>query len=187
MTRVIPLILILSLFSSINQAAETTAQTNQADVAQRLGDYLFNAARQGDQEVLNEFIQAGYDLDRQDEKGYTALILAAYNGHAEAVDQLLAAGANPCTEDKRGNTALMGAIFKGELRIARTLLKAECSPDQRNNAGQTPAMYAALFQRTEILESLREKGADLEATDAMGNSVAELLEGNVKGSPQTLQ
>jgi ankyrin repeat protein len=187
MTRVIPLILMLGLFSSTSHATETTPQTNQADIAQRLGDYLFNAARQGDQEVLNEFIQAGYDLDRQDKKGYTALILAAYNGHAEAVDQLLAAGADPCSEDKRGNTALMGAIFKGELRIARTLLKAQCSPDQRNNAGQTPAMYAALFQRSEILESLREKGADLEATDAMGNKVADLLEGNVKGTPQVRQ
>ncbi|WXL25750.1 ankyrin repeat domain-containing protein [Ectopseudomonas mendocina] len=187
MTRVIPLILILSLFSGFSHAAETADQLNQATVSQRLADYLFNAARQGDQAILNEFIQAGYDLDRQDQKGYTALILAAYNGHADAVDLLLAAGANPCTEDKRGNTALMGAIFKGELRIARTLLNAACNPDQRNNAGQTPAMYAALFQRTEILESLREKGADLEATDAMGNSVNELLEGNVKGTPQTRQ
>ncbi|MCP5775205.1 ankyrin repeat domain-containing protein, partial [Klebsiella pneumoniae] len=86
--------------------------------------------------------------------GYTGLILAAYHGQRAAVEQLLAAGADPCAQDKRGNTALMGAIFKGEVRIARRLIDATCNPDQRNGAGQTAAMYAAMFQRKELLDAL---------------------------------
>lgn len=179
------LILLCCLFTGWVQATEAPMPAAPESVSQQLRDYLLNAARAGDQEILNEFIQAGYDLNVQDAKGYTALILAAYNGRGEAVEQLLQAGADPCVEDQRGNTALMGAIFKGELRIARRLLASECSPDQRNQAGQTPAMYAALFQRTEILEALRAKGADLDAEDGMGNRVDNLLRGEFMQGPIT--
>ena len=56
-------------------------------------------------------------------------------------------------------------------------LAAGCAPNQRNHAGQTPAMYAALFQRAEILEDLRRRGADMDARDAAGNSVQSLARG----------
>ncbi|MCQ4259697.1 ankyrin repeat domain-containing protein [Stutzerimonas stutzeri] len=159
----------------------TDVQHDDADQVQsQLRDYFFNAARFGDNEVLQEFIQAGYDLNTADDKGYTALILAAYNGQPDTVERLISAGADACAKDKRGNTALMGAIFKGELRIAKRLLATECDPDQRNNAGQTPAMYAALFQREALLEALRERGADLEATDPMGNRVESLARGEIR-------
>ncbi|AHL76779.1 ankyrin [Stutzerimonas stutzeri] len=162
-------------------ASELNAVPNDAKQVQtQLRDYFFNAARFGDNEVLDEFIQAGYDLNTADEKGYTALILAAYNGHPDTVERLITAGADACAEDKRGNTALMGAIFKGELRIAKRLLATECDPDQRNKAGQTPAMYAALFQRDALLEALRERGADLEATDPLGNKVESLARGEIR-------
>jgi ankyrin repeat protein len=178
--------LLLCVFSAMASAAsQANSDPENAEVAQQLRDYLFDAARAGDAVILTEFIEAGYDLNTQDGKGYTALILAAYNGRNAAVAQLLAAGANPCTEDQRGNTALMGAIFKGEVRIARRLLKADCSPDQRNQAGQTPAMYAALFQRTEILAELKASGAELDAEDAMGNRVDNLLQGEFKTPPRT--
>ncbi|MBS7456917.1 hypothetical protein [Coralloluteibacterium stylophorae] len=59
--------------------------------------------------------------------------------------------------------------------MKQTLMAAPCDPDQRNHAGQTPAMYAALFQRTAILEDLRSRGADMQATDAAGNSVDSIL------------
>lgn len=157
-------------------------QVQQSDVEHRLRDYFFDASRRGDQAMLNEFIQAGYPLDTRDEKGYTGLILAAYHGQRDAVEQLLAAGADACAQDHRGNTALMGAIFKGELQIARRLLDAKCNPDQRNASGQTAAMYAALFQRTAVLDTLKAQGADLEAKDAMGNSVHSLRQGEVIGT-----
>ncbi|AZZ44139.1 hypothetical protein C1896_03930 [Pseudomonadaceae bacterium SI-3] len=162
-------------------APELNAVSSDAEQVQtQLRDYFFNAARFGDNEVLNEFIQSGYDLNTADDKGYTALILAAYNGQPDTVERLIAAGANACAQDARGNTALMGAIFKGELRIAKRLLATECDPDQRNHAGQTPAMYAALFQRDALLQALRERGADLEASDPMGNKVESLARGEIR-------
>lgn len=164
-------------------ATETRPVADNATRAQ-LRRYYFDAARQGRVEVMREFIAAQWDLNLQDDKGYTALILAAYHGHAPLVQQLLAAGANPCLADQRGNTAMMGAIFKGEVSIARQLMTAPCAVDQRNHAGQTAAMYAALFQRKEILEALLRQGADARTQDARGNSVQQLKDGKFgSGNP----
>jgi ankyrin repeat protein len=168
---------LISLANATAWAGDADVIAAPAELKNQLDGYLFDAARRGDSAMLAEFIAAGYDLDRADGKGYTALILAAYNGRKEAVTQLLAAGANACAEDKRGNTALLGAIFKGGIVISRQLMAAQCAPNHRNHAGQTPAMYAALFQRAEILEDLRKRGADMQARDAAGNSVQSLSGG----------
>ena len=171
------LAMLMSLAGTTAWAGEAGYAVAPSDIKTQLDGYLFDAARRGDTAMLGEFINSGYDLNRADGKGYTALILAAYNGRKDAVTQLLGAGADPCAEDKRGNTALLGAIFKGEVMIARQLMAAECAPNHRNHAGQTPAMYAALFQRAEIMEDLRKRGADMQARDAAGNSVEALARG----------
>ncbi len=190
MRSTITLLLSLVLFASVPPvqaappaAAPAPAPVDAARLQAQLRDYLFDAAREGRQDMLGEFIKARYDLNTRDDKGYTALILAAYHGQRAAVEQLLQAGADPCAQDRRGNTALMGAIFKGELAIAKRLMQADCAPDQRNNAGQTAAMYAALFQRTELLQGLAAKGADLGAKDAQGNDVARLQRGEFAQAP----
>ncbi|MDH0646900.1 ankyrin repeat domain-containing protein [Pseudomonas sp. GD03858] len=157
------------------------AEGQGAAVEQRLRDYFFDAARRGDETMLATFIQAGYDLNVHDDKGYTGLILAAYHGQRGAVEQLLGAGADPCAQDLRGNTALMGAIFKGEVRIAQRLIGARCNLDQRNANGQTAAMYAALFQREALLDRLLLQGADPRAQDALGNTVRSLQRGQLNG------
>lgn len=154
--------------------------TDPTVIKNQLQDYYFDAARRGDVEILNTFIDAGYSLNTQDDKGYTALILAAYHGHMQALERLLAAGADACMQDKRGNTALMGAIFKGEVKIAQRLLATDCSPDQRNGAGQTAAMYAGLFRRVELLDALAKRGADLNAEDQQGNNAARLMNGEIR-------
>lgn len=177
-------LLLAALYAvAANAFAGPAQQPDPAQLQAQLRQYFFDAAREGHREMLAEFIDARYDLDTRDDKGYTALILAAYHGHRAAVEQLLVAGADPCAQDKRGNTALMGAIFKGELGIARRLMQADCAPDQRNNAGQTAAMYAALFQRKEILDALAAKGADLQARDALGNSAEQLQRGDFAAGP----
>jgi hypothetical protein len=150
--------------------AKPAVKPDAVQVERSLKAYFFDASRQGNTAMLQEFIDSGYSLDTRTEQGYSALILAAYNGRPAAVDLLMKAGANPCAKDDRGNSALTGAIFKGELSIAKTLLGANCQVDQTNNAGQTAAMYASLFNRSEILLQLQNKGADMNAADSAGNT-----------------
>ncbi|KPA89204.1 MULTISPECIES: ankyrin repeat domain-containing protein [Pseudomonas] len=179
----IPVLLFLLACACSASADQPAVPADPQALKAQIQDYYFDAARRGDVQMLQTFIDAGYPLDTQDAQGYTALILAAYHGQGPAVERLLAAGANACVQDKRGNTALMGAIFKGEVRIARRLLNSDCNPDQRNAAGQTAAMYAGLFKRTALLEALAAKGADLQAEDPLGNSAARLVEGQIRTPP----
>lgn len=171
---------ILILWTLCGLLASTAAvadDTPSSDTRQQLKALYFEAARQGSTDRLAIFIDAHYDLNTRDDNGYTALILAAYHGQQAAVEQLLQAGADPCSQDKRGNTALMGAIFKGEVTIAHRLIHADCAVDESNHSGQTAAMYAALFQRKDILSALTAKGADLDAHDLLGNDARSLARG----------
>jgi ankyrin repeat protein len=179
------LIYALLLATAIIQTAHSAdaPSPDPQQTARELRRLFFDASREGNLAMLDTFIQARYDLNLKDEKGYTGLILAAYHGHQDAVDRLIDAGADPCAKDNRGNTALMGAIFKGELAIARRLVQADCAPDLANNAGQTASMYAALFKRTEILQALAAKGADLTLHDSMGNDVSGLSRGEFQAPP----
>jgi ankyrin repeat protein len=165
----------------VSPAAPTAAPVSATTAVQGgdLNRYLFDAARSGDTDVLKSLLARGVPVDARDERGSTALILAAYYGHADAVRALLAAGAAPDLGDSaRGNTALMGALFKGEIECARLLLADPRSDvDARNAAGQTAAMFAALFGRAELVEALAARDADFAVTDASGATAETLARG----------
>ncbi len=175
-------LLVVATFSCFytSAAAETTIQANSQQSATRpnmetLKARYFDAAREGDSAMLGAFYQAGLDVNVADEKGYTALILAAYHGHTDTVNFLISeANANPCQEDNRGNTALMGAIFKGHVSVAKQLVFADCDIDDENAQGQTALMFASLFDRQEIINTLLDEGANPAHMDKAGNSVADI-------------
>ena len=56
-------------------------------------------------EVMTLLIDRGARLDEQDNRGRTALMIAAELDHAAAVDVLLAHGADKSLKDKQGKTA----------------------------------------------------------------------------------
>ncbi|OJF69408.1 hypothetical protein BK026_11740 [Alteromonas sp. V450] len=167
-----------SFYTGAATDATTHANTQQSSIrpdTETLKARYFDAAREGDSAMLDAFYQAGLDVNVADEKGYTALILAAYHGHTDTVNFLISeANANPCQEDNRGNTALMGAIFKGHVSVAKRLVFADCDIDEENEQGQTALMFASLFDRQEIINTLIDKGADPKHVDKSGNTVADI-------------
>lgn len=168
---------------AVSAAHPAAASESSALAGQDLSRYLFDAARAGEVDVLKSLLARGVQVDARDERGSTALILAAYYGKSEAVQTLLAAGASPNLGDSaRGNTALMGALFKGEIESARRLLAdPRTDVNARNAAGQTAAMFAALFGRADLIEALAARQADFALTDASGATAETLAraQGNV--------
>lgn len=78
--------------------------------------------------VMNEDrleMEAGTDVNYQNDYNWTALMFAAFNGHTAIVQLLLDAGANVDLQDNhsstRGETALMKAEIKGHTDIAQLL------------------------------------------------------------------
>ena len=136
----------------------------------------FDAAREGQDDLLEQFLDAGADPNRPDRRGYTPLILSSYNGHRAATALLLRRGAVPDLADDKGSTALCGVAFKGDLAIARLLLDAGAVIDRSNHVGRTPLMFAVMFGREAMAHLLLEWGADPLKRDGEGTTALFLAE-----------
>ncbi|QKG22982.1 ankyrin repeat domain-containing protein [Actinomadura verrucosospora] len=82
--------------------------TGSDDVSR--ADALRTAAYLGDLAVLKEQIAAGADVNAADERGWTALLVAAREAFRDGVEALLAAGADPGIALPGGFTALHQVI-----------------------------------------------------------------------------
>lgn len=116
---------------------------------------LFAAARSNDVTTTKHLIDAKADINQQDEKGYTPLILATYNDNYAVAALLLMNGANTETKDHSGRTALMGAAFKGNEREVKLLLDNGANPATTDSKGMTSMMYAVMFGRISVVQALR--------------------------------
>ncbi|WP_420178630.1 ankyrin repeat domain-containing protein [Paenarthrobacter sp. TA1.8] len=124
-----------------------TQATGPDDETLALAHALFDAAREGDAELLRGYLNAGAPATLTNAAGDSLLMLAAYHGHAEAVQLILHHGADVNAANDRGQTPLAGAVFKGYTDVARVLLDAGADPD----AGTPTAREAAsMFARSEI-------------------------------------
>ncbi|MET3901633.1 ankyrin repeat domain-containing protein [Paenarthrobacter sp. 4246] len=137
--------------SHLNQPAGSepaSPGTNADDETLALAHALFDAAREGNTELLRGYLSAGAPSTLTNAAGDSLLMLAAYHGHEEAVQLILHHGADVNAANDRGQTPLAGAVFKGYTGVARILLDAGADPD----AGTPTAREAAaMFARAEIL------------------------------------
>lgn len=90
---------------------------------------MYNAARQGDKDLLTQAITAGLPPNLTNDKGDTLLMLAAYHGHADVVKFLLEHGADPNRLNDRRQSPLAGAVFKKEDDVIEALLDGGADPD----------------------------------------------------------
>ncbi|KXV55846.1 ankyrin [Acetobacter tropicalis] len=159
----------------LQEASPVGAEAAAGGFTQQQIEALFiNAAREGDSELLANFLEAGMDPNLRAEKGYTPLILAAYNGNIDAVSTLLKGGAKPDLQDEKGATALAGVAFKGNLAIARLLLEAGAGVDVPNSVGRTPLMFAVMFGRDDMAKLLLKAGANATRRDGEGLNAQDL-------------
>ncbi|NOI69327.1 ankyrin repeat domain-containing protein [Vibrio owensii] len=143
------------LFSLNFSLSLLAAEDKLEEEYQSLVELFFDAARIGNNEVVDTFVSQGFPIDQRNTQSYTALMVAAYQGHRETVRLLLDSGANACLQDKRGNTALMGALIKREIGIAKDLYQADCSPELRNKAGLNLKEFAEIYGQSNVLKSLQ--------------------------------
>ncbi|EOD9418818.1 MULTISPECIES: ankyrin repeat domain-containing protein [Vibrio] len=149
------LFLLSSILFSLSLSFSLYASEEKLETEyQSLVTLFFDAARIGNNEVVEAFVSQGFPIDQRNNQSYTALMVAAYQGNRETVRYLLDAGANACLQDKRGNTALMGALIKREVGIARDLYQADCSPELRNKSGLNLKEFAEVFGQSDVLKSL---------------------------------
>jgi ankyrin repeat protein len=129
-------------------------QRNGAAGAEQLAaiaHFVFDLARNGEDERLAAYLDGGVPVDLTDASGNTLVMLAAYNGQPSTVKLLADRGADVNRLNDRGQSPIAGAVFKAEPDIVRTLLAAGADPA----AGSPNALDTArMFEQTDLIALL---------------------------------
>ena len=139
------------------------------DVNAALGDgttALHHAAVRGDAEMVGVLLYAGANVRATTRLGgYTPLHLASQRGHEAVIERLVKAGASPNLATATGATPLMLAAASGHVAAVKQLVAQKADLNTREQANeQTALMFAAAFDRPEVVKLLIEVGADVQAT-----------------------
>ena len=117
-------------------------------------------------------------------KSDTPLIRASANGHESVVRVLLDAKANANLPGTGGKTPLIVAVTRG-VQLTKLLLDRGADPNLADNFGKTPLMHvmtgsgsSSSNERRELILSLKQAGADLNAKDNNGDTAMRLAVAN---------
>jgi ankyrin repeat protein len=140
---------------------------------------LMLAASNGHIDVVEALIQAGANINLQDNGGRTALDLALKKNHTAIVDFLLKRVA---AADKE---SLIKAAASGNIERVKVLIAAGADVDfQRVINGFTALIYAAQNGYTHIVEALLRAGANVNAKNKNGHTA--LMRAAEKDHPDTV-
>ena len=142
-----------------DEVAKVEANQNHSSL-----NTLFDAIRQDDTTLFDEVLPTIKDLDAADERGSTALVLAAYYNRLYMLDKLLYAAADPNVGGAMGNP-IHGAAYKGFTEIIKHLVYHGASLDVTDSQGSTPLHYAVLGSNCELVEFLLARGARYDIDD----------------------
>jgi len=141
---------------------------------------LWQAARDGDLDVINSSLSEGAQVNARGSYGDTALNLAAENGHIAVVERLLEAGANIENLGGADKTPLMDATFAGHTRIVQVLL--------HHGARINHDLLSSLQLKVNILDENAEAGmVNPAAAEAWRNFLEFMIEKWKEQNPQASQ
>ena len=166
------LLLFLLSFSPVSRAAEERYP-------------LHHAAAQGQEEVLQQLIREGHDVNMAGIAGYTPLIDAAYAGEVECVRLLLAAGADVNQTDNFHCTPLAYAALQGHAACVKLLLSAPgIDINKADMDDETPLEKAILSQQEECTALLLDapRGANPPKPHPLGKQLSNVPPSGTKNS-----
>ncbi len=133
---------------------------------------LQEAVRMGQLGIMKQLLEKGADTNIRDAKGNSALhIVLPLQVRKEGMALLLSHGAKPNIRDDHGDTPLQIAIdLNMGVEIEKMLIDAGADVNNRNVEGKTPLHTAVEQDRKEYIPPLLQKGADIFATDTVGNT-----------------
>lgn len=142
-------------------------------------EQFFHALLNGDQALIDLFVQANFNIHIVDAHGTPPLLIALKKGYTVIARILLNAGADVNASDKIGLTPILLACGKptyGFKAIAEMLIKKGANIGVRDRLGFTPLLLALSGGTVEIAELLIERGADISARNRDGQTALSLAE-----------
>ncbi len=127
-------------------------------------DEFFRALKKGDQEVIDLFVRAHFNIHVRDEDGNPPLMFALKRGYTVIAKILLNTGADVNEKDNLGLTPLLvtcGKAAKGYREVAETLIRKGAQINVRDSLGFTPLLLSLTGGTFDIAQLLVEHGADV--------------------------
>ncbi|KAI4348291.1 hypothetical protein L6164_009027 [Bauhinia variegata] len=131
---------------------------------------LMFAAQAGDTGALKVVIgSGGFDLDYQDDNGFTAVTVTALKGHVEAFRLLVYAGADVKLYNKSGETAINLSVSNQNRDLfEKVMLEFALEKGNRNAGGFYALHCAARHGDLDAVKLLTSKGYDIDVPDGEG-------------------
>lgn len=130
-----------------------------------------HAAATGRQYSTAKILEEGAAVNRKDERGLTALHLAAYYGHIPLMILLLEGNANASAKGEDGNTALHYAAAKEVDDAAQTWVRRSANITAKADFSNTASRNAFHNGQVEMVELLvQQGGADISAPNVDGDT-----------------
>ena len=124
-------------------------------------------------ETVEALIEAGADVDIQDDMRTNALLATGETGNAEILRAVLRADPDLTRTNRFGGTALIPAADRGHVEVVQELVRTAIDLDHVNDLGWTALLEAVILgdggaAHQEIVRILVDAGADIEIADSDG-------------------
>jgi uncharacterized protein len=147
----------------LGQRADVNARSDDGSTALLWATHWNHAA------AADLLIRAGANANLANEFRITPLSLACTNGSAALIEALLKAGANPNTPIATGETPIMTCASSGSVDGVRMLIGRGANVNAKEpSQNQTALMWAAAERHPDVVRTLIELSADLQAHTKKG-------------------
>ncbi|SDC59330.1 hypothetical protein SAMN05428987_1936 [Paenibacillus sp. CF095] len=132
-------------------------------------EQLFKAVEDSDTERIEQMIQAGANINAQDQSGRTAIMIATYNNDSTSAKVLIEAGADVNIQDDMKNTPFLYAGAEGYLDILKLTIEAGADPAITNRYGGTALIPASEHGYVDVVrELLTQTSVDVDHVNQLG-------------------
>lgn len=155
----------------------TVTSDRAVDKAVFPGEAIFEPIEGGNSRLVAALVDRGVDLTTRNERGDTALHLAAAKpGNIQMVARLMGAGADVNAIGFEGSTPLHCATRTADKEVVEVLLAGQADPELKDCNDRSPLHWAAEVGKIDVVQLLLFHGAEVEAKDAKGQTACQLAE-----------
>ncbi|QPJ62439.1 MAG: hypothetical protein G3M70_11380 [Candidatus Nitronauta litoralis] len=141
---------------------------NQGIPVNRIDRQLIDAAENNEADKIKQLLQQGANVDSQDLRGRSALLIAVDKNHIETARLLIEAGADVNLQDRIQDSPLLLAGAEGTLEILNMILQANPDFGLYNRYGGTALIPACERGHVKVVKALLQTKTDINHVNYLG-------------------